>query len=174
MCSSDLADFDGIYSGYLASADQEKTLEGIIDTLAGEKTKIIVDPVMADNGEYYSNHGKEMCLAFRRLCARADIITPNITEAALLTDTEYRQGPHDEKYIERLLTGLKEYCDGIIAITGVQTEIGSVGVVVLDTKTGERNVAMRPIAPGVFHGTGDIFASSFSSLVIRGDRKSVV
>lgn len=160
--------FDGIYSGYLASADQEKTLERIIETLADEETKIIVDPVMADNGEYYSNHGEEMCLAFRRLCTMADIITPNITEASLLTDNEYREGPHDEKYIDRLLAGLKKYCNGVIAITGVQTEIGSVGVVVLDTQSNEKYIAMKPVAPGIFYGTGDIFASAFASLVIRG------
>lgn len=162
------AGFDGIYSGYLASAEQECILEKVIDKLADEKTKIIVDPVMADNGEYYCKHGKEMCLAFRRLCARADVITPNVTEAALLTDTEYREDLHDSEYIDRLLTSLKSYCHGVIAITGVRPQKDKVGVVAIDTRTGERCVAVRALSPGVFYGTGDIFASAFAALTIRG------
>lgn len=166
--SSEEIEFDGIYSGYLASARQEQTLEQIIDLLATEKTKIIVDPVMADNGEYYSGHGEDMCVAFRRLCSRADIITPNVTEAALLTGVEYRQGPHPAEYIDALTEGLKKYCRGIIAVTGVRPDAENVGVAALDTATGECCVATRPVAPGIFYGTGDIFASAFSALIVRG------
>jgi pyridoxine kinase len=166
--SSEKIEFDGIYSGYLASAQQEQTLEQIIDLLATEKTKIIVDPVMADNGEYYSGHGEDMCVAFRRLCSRADIITPNVTEAALLTGIEYRHGPHPAEYIDALIEGLKKYCRGVIAITGVRPDAENVGVAALDTATGAGCVATRPVAPGIFYGTGDIFASAFSALIVRG------
>jgi len=161
-------EFDGIYSGYLASAEQAATLEEIIDILATEKTKIILDPVMADNGIYYSKHGDEMCLAFRRLCKKAHIITPNITEAALLTGLPYRSGPHDSEYINDLLNGLSKLCRGIIAITGVCPDENSVGVCTLNTQTGEKHTCVRPVRAGVFCGTGDIFASSFASLMIRG------
>lgn len=160
--------FDGIYSGYLASAEQANTLEEIISLLATDKTKIIVDPVMADNGIYYLKHGNEMCLKFRRLCGRAHIITPNITEAALLTGVDYKSGPHEEFYINELLEGLKKLCSGIIAITGVCPDENRVGVIAYDTKTGEKCLAVRPKRPGVFYGTGDIFASSFASLILRG------
>ncbi len=162
------AEFDGIYSGYLASAKQAELLSQVIDTISTEKTKIIVDPVMADNGVYYSNHGEEMCRAFRKLCARADIITPNITEAALLTGQPYVPGPHDEQYISRLISGLGEICSGVVAITGYCPDSVSVGVISCNMKTGERFVAVRPQAPGIFYGTGDIFAASFSALMIRG------
>ena len=160
-------EFDGIYSGYLASAEQEKTLEEIIDLIANEKTKIIVDPVMADNGRYYSNLGEEMCIAFRRLCKRAHIITPNITEAALLTDMPFKSGLHDREYLSNLADGLSKICDGIIAITGVCNE-NTVGVFAFDVQTGEECLSVRPAREGIFHGTGDIFASSFASLMIRG------
>jgi len=160
--------FDGIYSGYLASAEQAGTLLEIINILADDKTKIIVDPVMADNGIYYLKHGNEMCLAFRRLCQRADIITPNITEAALLTGLDYRSGPHEAKYVNELLSGLEKLCSGIIAITGVCPDENNVGVFAFDTQTGEKCLAVRPVREGVFYGTGDIFASSFASLILRG------
>ncbi|MEG1191480.1 MAG: pyridoxamine kinase, partial [Oscillospiraceae bacterium] len=160
--------FDGVYSGYLATAEQAKTLEAVIELLATPATKIIVDPVMADNGEYYCNHGDEMCAGFKRLCARADIITPNITEAALLTGLPYKNAPHNAEYIDALLGGLGALCHGIIAITGVSFDNKSLGVVALDSKTGERCFFSRPTAPGVFCGTGDIFASAFSALMLRG------
>jgi len=160
--------FDGIYSGYLASAKQAEMLEEIIAILANDKTKIIVDPVMADNGRYYSNLGHDMCLAFRRLCGRADIITPNITEAALLTDLPYKEGPHDKEYIESLVKELSKLCSGIIAITGVCPEKDSVGVYAVDTRTGERSLSVSPAKEGVFCGTGDIFASAFATLTLRG------
>lgn len=160
--------FDGIYSGYLASAAQEETLEEIIDLLADKDTKIIVDPVMADNGSYYSKLGDDMCLAFRKLCGRAHIITPNITEAALLTGRDYSEGPHGEKYLDSLFEGLSKICRGIIAITGVRPDEKNVGVFALDTVTGERCVSVRPMRQGVFYGTGDIFASAFASLILRG------
>ena len=161
-------EFDGIYSGYLASAEQEKMLEEIIKILATEKTKIIVDPVMADNGQYYSNLGDEMCVAFRRLCKKADIITPNITEAALLTDLPFKEGVHDKDYLNSLAEGLSEICNGIIAITGVCPDENSVGVFAFNKKTGEECLSVRKAKEGIFHGTGDIFASAFSSLMIRG------
>jgi len=160
--------FDGIYSGYLASASQEKTLEEIIDILAGEKTRIIVDPVMADNGKYYSQLGDEMCGAFRSLCGRAHIITPNITEAALLTGLPYSEGPHSEEYLRELFSGLSALCRGVIAITGVRPDHKNVGVCALNTLTGEKCLCVRPARAGVFYGTGDIFASAFASLILRG------
>jgi len=160
--------FDGIYSGYLASAKQAETLEEIIDILASEKTKIIVDPVMADNGKYYSNLGPDMCLAFRRLCGRADIITPNITEAALLTDLPYREGPHDSGYIGTLIGGLTKLCSGIVVITGVRPAKDKVGVYAVDTQTGEKCLCLSLAKEGIFCGTGDIFASAFAALMLRG------
>lgn len=161
-------EFDGIYSGYLASAEQEKMLENVIDKIKSEKTKIIVDPVMADNGKYYADLGDEMCVAFRRLCKKADIITPNVTEAAFLTDTEYCSAVHEDSYIDRLMHGLGSYCHGIIAITGVRPSENTVGIAVLNVSTGESHLMTRPAAPGVFHGAGDLFASAFSALLVRG------
>jgi len=161
-------EFDGIYSGYLASAKQAEMLEEIIEILSSEKTKVIVDPVMADNGKYYSNLGSDMCLAFRRLCGRAHIITPNITEAALLTDLPYREGPHECEYIDSLVGGLSKLCSGIIVITGVRPDEEHVGVYAVNTQTGETCLSVSPAREGVFCGTGDIYASAFASLMLRG------
>lgn len=161
-------EFDGVYSGYLAGAQQAELLKRAIEILRTEKTKIIVDPVMADNGRYYSNFGDEMCWAFKDLCREADIITPNITEAAFMTGIPYCAGTHSEEYISSLLQGLAQICSGIIALTGVRTNAGSIGAVAYSPKTGARHCAVRPVREGAFHGTGDVFASAFSALLLRG------
>lgn len=162
------AEFDGIYSGYLASASQAETLCRVIELLAGRETRIIVDPVMADNGRYYSKLGDEMCRAFRSLCQRAHVITPNVTEAAFLTGIPYSPGPHGRDYIDRLMEGLSGISHGVIAITGIRPDENSIGVAAFDPVGQERFLSVRPHAPGVFYGTGDIFASAFAALLIRG------
>ena len=162
------AQFDGIYSGYLASPAQEQLLEGVIQRLANPETWIIVDPVMGDNGRYYHNLGEDMCAAFRRLCGRADVITPNITEAALLTGLPYLAPPHDPAYIQQLLTGLAALGPRAVVITGVQLTPEEVGTMALDRDSGQTYTVLRPVRPGMFYGTGDIFASSLAALLVRG------
>lgn len=162
------ARFDGIYSGYLASAEQAGTLSHVIELLSNRDTKIIVDPVMGDNGSYYSKMGPHMRDAFRNLCAGAHVITPNITEAAFLTDTPYDSGPHSPSYIDRLLDKLSLICPGTVVITGVRRDESTVGVAALDGRTGKRFTSMRPHGEGVFYGAGDIFASALAALTVRG------
>lgn len=158
---------DGIYSGYLASPAQAALLEQVIDLLAGPETQLIVDPVMADNGAYYSNLDEEMCRAFRRLIARADVITPNVTEAAFLTGLPY-QHTHSPEYLDELLTRLAALGARAAAITGVRPGDGTVGNLAVDFRTGQQYRAMRPARSGLFYGAGDLFASALSALLVRG------
>ncbi len=161
-------EFDGIYSGYLASPEQALALEELIGALAGPDTLVICDPAMADNGVYYSGFDDGMAAAFRRLCARADLITPNVTEAALLSGVEYRAAPHSREYIESLFAGLEKHAGRYVAITGVHPAEGVIGTVLRDRVLGETSEDMSPALPGMFYGTGDIFASSLAALLVRG------
>lgn len=163
--------FDGIYSGYLTSPEQAEVLKRVIALLSGRDTMVIVDPVMADNGEYYTGFGEAMCGAFRGLCAMADVITPNVTEAALLTGLPLpEKPPYGSGYIEKLLSGLGKLGPRIIAITGVHPDGASrrIGMVAADRVTGKVHTAFGPEREGLFFGTGDIFASSFAALLVRG------
>ena len=87
---------DGVYSGYLASPEQAQLLAQTLDCIAAPDTLVVIDPVMADNGSYYSKIDDRMCAAFRRLLSRADVITPNVTEAALLAGLPYEPGTHSD------------------------------------------------------------------------------
>lgn len=161
-------EFDAIYSGYLASEAQGKLLERVIELLRGEDTLVIVDPAMADNGKYYANLGEEMTHCFRHLIKKADIITPNITEACFLTGMEYKSGVHEMRYITELIDRLSELGPQIVAVTGVSTEAGSVGIVARDNRNGKLCSVMNRTLDGMFHGSGDVFASAFSALLTRG------
>ena len=160
--------FDGVYSGYLASPAQERVLEEVYGLIAGEGTLIVCDPAMADNGSYYTGFGHDMRDTFRRLCAHSHVITPNITEAALLAGEEYRPAPHSREYLEHIFEGLAALGPRVIAVTGVHDGAGRIGTVVLERETGRRYAAMREELGGVFYGTGDIFASAFAALLTRG------
>ena len=161
------ATFDGVYTGYLADPAQAQTVEQVLDLIAGPRTLLVVDPVMADNGSYYSNMGGAMCDAFRHLIRRADVITPNITEAALLAGMDYTPENHDGAYLNALLSALARLGPRMITITGVRSgdEIGNVAY---DAATGQTFRALRPAHEGLFYGTGDIFASGLAALLVRG------
>ena len=109
-----------------------------------------------------------MCAAFRRLCARADVITPNMTEAAFLTGRAYHPGTVTESEVESLLNALCALGTGVAAITGVLLENGEIGNAVRDAKSGKICFSTRKMHGGVFYGTGDIFASALSALLVRG------
>lgn len=162
------ARFDGVYTGYLANPGQAETVTKILSLLANEETLVIVDPVMADNGRYYSNLDDRMCQAFRRLIAHADVITPNITEAALLAGMDYHHAAHGETYLRTLFKRLADLGPKTIVITGVRTGETEIGNLAYDVKTGEICRCMRPAREGVFYGTGDILASALAALLVRG------
>ena len=160
--------FNGIYSGYLASPEQELLLEEALDQITNPETIIICDPVMADHGKYYSGFDENMAQAFRRLLLRANVVTPNITEAAYLTKLPYQEPVHSQEYVTELLLALAELGPRVIALTGVHLSENEVGVAVFDRLTGETCFSMRQAREGVFYGTGDIFASAFAALIVRG------
>lgn len=161
-------EFDAIYSGYLASEAQGKLLENAIELLKNDNTLVIVDPAMADNGRFYANLDAGMVRCFRGLIEKADVITPNITEACFLTETEYKDGPHDMKYIEQLLEKLSQLGPEVVAITGVRLDESSVGIVARDNNSGRICAVMNEAREGTFHGSGDTFASAFAALLTRG------
>ena len=160
--------FDSVYSGYLASPEQGRLLEKTLDLIAGEDTLIIVDPAMADNGKHYANLGDSMTESFRKLMARADIVTPNLTEACFLTDTAYRPGICELGFVLELLDKISELGPGTAAVTGVSLEPGKLGIVAKNFENGKVSVVMNDAMEGTFHGSGDVFASSFAALLTRG------
>lgn len=160
--------FDAIYAGYLGNPSQAKLLENIIALIKNEETLVIIDPVMADNGIYYSKLNDEMCRGFRKLCKVADIITPNFTEAALLLEEEYVKPPYTYEYVEGLLKRLSTLGPSKIVLTGVCFNENEIGAACYDAKSGEVHYYLSKKIPTSYHGTGDLFTSSLSAAVVRG------
>lgn len=150
--------FDAIYTGYLGSLQQiEKAAEFFRD-FGTEHTLIFVDPVMADHGKLYAGIDPSFPVQMRALCRHADIITPNITEACLLTNTPYRS-TQDTVFVRRLLEKLLTLGPKTAIITGVRTDEKRMGVAAMD-QNGALSLHFTDYIPAVFHGTGDLFAST--------------
>ena len=91
--------FNGICSGFLGSQSQISIVSDFIRDFSDKDTVVIVDPVMGDNGRKYSTYTDEMCDMMKQLAGQAHILTPNLTEACILTDTEYTEKWHEKEII---------------------------------------------------------------------------
>lgn len=157
--------FSAIYTGYLATAEQIQTVRNAFNTRLKENGLKIVDPVMGDYGRLYPAFDMGFVDVMRTLCADADILLPNITEASLLTGLEYKED-YGEDYIDGLLCSLRELGAKNIVLKGVGYDSATTGVVVWDGK--EKYYYSHPKVERVCHGTGDLFASAFTGLLMRG------
>lgn len=155
--------FDMIYTGYLGGRAQ---VEQALDFFTRFPAMRLVDPVMADHGALYAGLEPDFPAVLRTLCAQADLITPNITEACLLTGLEYRE-THDDSYIRTLLERLLALGARTAILTGVRTEPGRVGVACMDA-AGAVSQCSAPYVPAVFYGTGDLFASTCAGALTLG------
>lgn len=161
--------FDAIYMGYLGSFAQMDMMREVFSLLADADTLIAVDPVMGDNGKLYAAFDMTFPPAMRELCAHADLIKPNLTEAALLLGEEYRPGPYTKEYIEDLLSRLaKATRTEKIVLTGVYFDGRQLGAATYDGATGEIAYIFGENVPGLYHGTGDVFGSALVGALVRG------
>ena len=170
--------FDALYSGFLGSARQIGIVSDFIDRFRGEDNAcahVLVDPVMGDDGKLYSTYTEELQAGMRHLCEKADIITPNLTEACFLTGTPWQDttamtAAEAEAFAGELAQKMTAFGASQIVITGVPCgeSIGTYGLDV--TKDADRAFFYRvPRQPKSFPGTGDIFASVLLGALMRGD-----
>ena len=159
--------FDAIYTGYLGTIEQIDQMKELFRDFRKEGLFVFVDPVMADNGKLYPAFDMDYARKNAELCAEADIIVPNITEAALMTGMEYKE-KYDESYIRELLMRLSELCPGLSVLTGVSLGEGQTGAMGCDRKTGETWCYQNRRIDASYHGTGDLFSSTFVGELLRG------
>jgi pyridoxine kinase len=162
--------FDAVYTGFLGSAAQVDLVLEAIPLLRGPDTVVVVDPVMADFGKLYTIFGDEFPDAMRRLCAAADVIVPNLTEAALLLGEPYREGPFERADVEALLGGLAALGPEMVVLTGVtySDDPSVIGAASLDAASGTAAYAGSVRVEPMYHGTGDVFASVLTAALVGG------
>lgn len=151
--------FDAIYTGYLASAEQIEDVCDIFRRFRSNDTIIFVDPAMADNGKLYPAFGPEFPAEMAKVCAMADIVVPNLTEACLLTDTPYQQ-EYDEAYVKDILKKLCALGAKKAVLTGVGFNPGELGVMAYDPETNDYFTYFSEHLPTSYHGTGDLFSAT--------------
>jgi len=159
--------FDAIHTGYLAKEEQIAGIMRFIDLFSGENTPVIVDPVMADGGALYDGFAQDYPQKLLPLCKKADILTPNVTEACLLCGKAYQGEENIPGYLEPMLRLLGSIARGGKAvITGVHNgpeQIGALGI-----ENGKIFELWRPRLPAPVCGTGDLFAATLCAMLVRG------
>ena len=157
--------FDAIYTGYLGSAKQIEYVKNLLDTVLCEGGVAVIDPAMADNGSLYPGFDAAFVEEMKGLCARADYVVPNVTEACMLTGVEYKT-EYDRAYVDRLVAGLLSLGANNVILTGISYAEGKTGVVVVEGGV-YAYYEHDKMAKGS-HGTGDIYASAFVGALVRG------
>lgn len=152
--------FDAVYTGYLGSVEAIHAAEQIVDSMLAPGGVFIADPAMADDGKLYAGLDDTYAQAMIQLCRRADVVIPNMTEAAMMTQQTYREDP------ELVAAILPRFEGQSVVLTGVSGCPEETGVVV-KTDTCVTRYSHKRIARS-FHGTGDLFASCFTGAWLRG------
>lgn len=172
MWSLNNESFDGIYSGYIADKRQVDIILDFINTFRKSNTIVLVDPVMGDNGRLYSAFNNETCKKVCSLARSADIITPNLTELCILTDTDFEElNSHCESddFLERIsdvAKGAFSHSEQKIVVTGIKK--GNCLYNGVFTKQ-DCSFVKAECHGGSFSGTGDIFASIVFASVVNGE-----
>ncbi len=156
--------FDAIYIGYIGSEELIDAVNIFLDKFS-EGATVFLDPAMADNGRFYSgidlHYAKKLC----NLCNRADIISPNMTEAMILTGNKPENYKSTEN-IENIIRSLSDITDNII-VTGVHNH-STISTIGYEKSANKFIVADKPLRDGTFYGSGDLFSSAFIGMYING------
>lgn len=162
--------FDAIYTGYMGSPRQIEIVCGFIERFRTADTLVVVDPVLGDNGHLYSKMTQEMVEEMRRLACRADVLTPNLTEAFALLDRPYKTDCTTEE-LKDLIAELSEMGPDTVIITGVPVpgQSGLTSVIARSRSDLRTWKVTCPYLPAHYPGTGDSFTSVITGSLLQGD-----
>lgn len=160
--------FDAVYTGYLGSRRQIALVGDLFDRVVRKDGLRIVDPAMADHGKLYAGFDAAFAATMAELCGKADLVLPNMTEAAMMTGIPYVQEGYDEAYIRSLMDGMLALGAKTVVLTGVSYTKEKIGVAVLARGEEQISYYFHDRLPRNSHGTGDVFASSFTGALVGG------
>ena len=162
--------FQAVYSGFLGSERQIGVVENFICRFRGPDTVVVVDPVMGDYGRVYQTYTAAMCSGMARLAELADVIVPNLTEAAVLLGEDHSFGAltHDEAGYRSVVERLSRNGTRSVVLTGVMLRKGEIGACVFDRTSGGTEFLFDTFIGKEFHGTGDVFASVLTGALVKG------
>lgn len=163
--------FDGIQTGFVTGKPQIDFIFQFLDAFQTDKTTLLVDPVMGDDGALYKMYTPALLARMKELVTRADIITPNITECCLLTGKSYEQlqrytGDCFIAALEEIGATLQQQTNAHVIITGI-TRGETIGNLYVDAQT--TFLSESPYNGKSYSGTGDLFSSIMMGGSMRGD-----
>lgn len=159
--------FDCVYSGFLASAEQ---IDHCLDFFSAYPDSLkVVDPVMGDNGRRYRTFTDELCGKMSSLVRAADIITPNLTEAAILLGEEYPSGGLSVSMIKSWLVRLSQLGPKTVVITGVSVSGKGIVSAGYDGETNSFWKVVNDYVPAHYSGSGDLYTAVLTGGLLSGD-----
>ncbi len=162
--------FEAVYAGFLGSADQIDCVHEAAIRLKAAGGVALIDPVMGDNGRVYATYTAEMCTRMRELCAIADIITPNTTEAAILLDRNPADRPKNADEAWEWMQALRKRYGTQVVMTGLDFEQGHIGAGYLAEDCSGFSLHRR--VEQYYPGTGDLFAAVMLGALLNGEKMS--
>lgn len=164
----EMLDFDAIYTGYLGSVRQMNIVQKVFEDYKKEDGLILIDPVLGDNGKLYKGFDQAFADEMAKLCSKADVILPNMTEASYMLHIPYVKEDYDEAYVRDVLKKLSEIGAKNAAITGISFEEDKIGIMAYDAEHDRYFSYFNRKIESFFHGTGDIFASTVMGALMNG------
>lgn len=164
-------DFDAIYTGFIASAEQLDYIKDIIDSRLRSDGLVFVDPAMADNGEFYSVFDQEFADKMGELCKLGDFILPNTTEACFLLHKPWKPHFSKEEMLE-MVHELADFTKRYVILKGYENENHEMGMIIHDKIESTVEIVYNDKVDYMSHGTGDVFASAFVGSVMVGKSPS--
>lgn len=163
--------FDGILTGFISNSRQGKIICELIDTFKTNKTVVVVDPVMADDGELYKCYDEQSVESIIAICEKADLITPNLTELCIICGESYHKliALEQDRLFEKIRDMSKECCrtgDKIVVTSGIHLPGKKIANTVFDS--GNFDVIITDSAGESFSGTGDILSSFITAQYVKG------
>jgi len=162
--------FDGVSTGFLMDTEQAALVSEFFDYAKDRGALIVVDPVLGDSGSFYPIFGRDMLAAFAGLASKADVITPNLTEACLLAGVEYPgERTHSDEFVWDVARALASMGPHTVVITGAHTNTDTIcNMAYISGENKKITVCNRRIG-GSFSGTGDILTSIICACLLRGE-----
>ncbi|SFM04316.1 pyridoxamine kinase [Pelosinus propionicus] len=161
--------FHCIYSGFLASEEQIDIVQHFIDEFSSNHPLVVVDPVMGDDGKLYSIYTPRMQERMRDLVRKADIVTPNYTEACFLLGESYQDKIDDTKKMKNWLLDLADFGPSKVVITGIPYVNNKILTLGYDRSQDTFCEVYSDYIPAKYPGTGDIFASVLVGALLQQD-----
>lgn len=159
--------FEAIYTGFLGSAEQSEIVGEFIDTFRDDETVVLVDPVMGDDNKLYKTCTPELVAGMKELVKKADVVTPNLTEAGVLYGWDIMLPPRCERCLKKFLYGISDMGPKHVIVTGLPILDEQVGVACYDGETKAEEIFYKPAVEAEFPGAGDLFASIYLGYYLK-------